>query len=177
MVRTFYCSSRCKQYKHTCTSTKNKQCVLCVIVLRGFPLLLFGCNGCCTCTSTKNKQSAAPGVGHGDGRGPYPLAGPAAPQEVAQVLRELRHVDGVRARVLQQRQQHTHSPNRLVAVEAPGRLPQPLHLRLSEQLVQHLCSHSRLVSSALQLGTLRWKYSRFVRTIFWISDRRIPPGL
>ena len=33
------------------------------------------------------------------------------------------------------------------------------------------------VSSALQLGTLGYKCSRFVMTIFCMSDRRSPPGL
>ena len=36
----------------------------------------------------------------------------------------------------------------------------------------------RMHTSAVQLATLSYtKYSRFVRTQFWISDRAMPPGL
>ena len=35
----------------------------------------------------------------------------------------------------------------------------------------------RVLVSASQLGTLRWKYSRVVRTIVWMSDRTIAEGL
>ena len=36
-------------------------------------------------------------------------------------------------------------------------------------------SQAYMPTSTLQLGTLRWKYSRFVRTICWMSDKTIPP--
>ena len=41
------------------------------------------------------------------------------------------------------------------------------------------CVRARVprMSSALQLGTHRQKHTRFVRTICWMSDTTIPPGL
>ena len=35
----------------------------------------------------------------------------------------------------------------------------------------------RPLACALQLGTLRWKYSRFVRTTCWMLDSTMPLGL
>ena len=43
-------------------------------------------------------------------------------------------------------------------------------------LEKHVPGCKVCCNNALQLGTLRWKYSRFVTTVFWMSDRTIPPG-
>ena len=62
------------------------------------------------------------------------------------------------------------------AVDAHGWIQQPLARHLCNGDKVHPCSPAT-ASIALQPGTPRLKYARFVGIVFWMLDRTNPPGL